>query len=37
MASHTNARMVILKDWGHFSYMECPAAVHKEIDAFLQK
>src|SRR6266436_639651 len=29
-----NARMVTLKDCGHFSYLECPVAVHKEIDAF---
>jgi len=31
------ARMVTLKDCGHFAYMECPAAVHSEIDAFLRK
>jgi proline iminopeptidase len=29
-----NAHMVMLKDCGHFSYMEKPEAVHKEIDAF---
>lgn len=32
-----NARMVTLKDCGHFSYMESPLAVHQEIDAFLRK
>jgi proline iminopeptidase len=26
------ARLVTLKDCGHFSYLECPAAVRKEID-----
>ncbi len=31
-----NARMVTLKDCGHFSYLECPVAVHKEIDAFFR-
>jgi proline iminopeptidase len=29
-----NARMVTLKDCGHFSYLECPAAVREHIDAF---
>jgi proline iminopeptidase len=31
-----NARMVMLKDCGHFSYLECPAAVHEEIDTFFR-
>jgi proline iminopeptidase len=31
-----NTRMVTLKDCGHFSYLECPVAVHKEIDAFFR-
>lgn len=31
-----NARMVTLKDCGHFSYLECPAAVREQIDAFLR-
>lgn len=29
-----NARMVTLKDCGHFSYLECPVAVREQIDAF---
>jgi proline iminopeptidase len=29
-----NARLVTLKDCGHFSYLECPVAVHEEVDAF---
>ena len=29
-----NARLVTLKDCGHFTYMECPVAVHEQIDAF---
>jgi len=29
-----NARMVTLKDCGHFSYMESPVAVREQIDAF---
>ena len=29
-----NARMVTLKDCGHFSYLECPVAVRKQVDAF---
>jgi proline iminopeptidase len=29
-----NARIVILKGCGHFTYMESPDAVHKQIDAF---
>jgi len=31
-----NARMVTLKDCGHFSYLECPVAVHEEIDTFFR-
>jgi len=27
------ARLVTLKDCGHFTYMECPVPVHNEIDA----
>jgi proline iminopeptidase len=30
-----NARMVTLKDCGHFSYLECPVAVREHIDTFL--
>ena len=30
-----NARMVTLKDCGHFTYLECPVPVHQKIDAFL--
>jgi proline iminopeptidase len=32
-----NARLVTLKDCGHFSYMESPVAVHQEIDTFFRK
>jgi proline iminopeptidase len=31
-----NARLVTLKDCGHFSYLECPRAVHQQIDAFFR-
>jgi proline iminopeptidase len=31
-----NARMVTLKGCGHFTYLECPVAVHEQIDAFLR-
>jgi proline iminopeptidase len=31
-----NARMVTLKDCGHFSYLECPVAVREQIDAFFR-
>jgi proline iminopeptidase len=31
-----NARMVTLKDCGHFSYLESPVAVHEQIDALLR-
>jgi proline iminopeptidase len=30
-----NARIVTLKDCGHFSYLECPVAVREQIDVFL--
>jgi pimeloyl-ACP methyl ester carboxylesterase len=26
--------MVTLKDCGHFTYLECPVAVRKQIDVF---
>jgi proline iminopeptidase len=29
-----NARMVTLKGCGHFTYLECPVAVRKQIDVF---
>jgi proline iminopeptidase len=29
------SRFVILKDCGHFSYLECPDEVHKEVSDFL--
>ncbi len=29
------ARMVTLKDCGHFTYMECPEAVRQQVDALL--
>ncbi len=31
-----NARLVVLKDCGHFSDLESPAAVHEQIDAFFR-
>jgi pimeloyl-ACP methyl ester carboxylesterase len=31
-----HAHMVTLKDCGHFSYLECPAAVREQIDAFFR-
>jgi proline iminopeptidase len=31
-----NARLVTLKDCGHFSYLECPVAVREEIDALFR-
>lgn len=30
------ARLVTLKDCGHFPYLECPAPLREKIDAFLQ-
>jgi len=32
-----NARLVVLKGCGHFTYMECPVPVHEEMDAFFSK
>lgn len=29
-----NARMVTLKDCGHFTYLECPVVVREQVDAF---
>jgi proline iminopeptidase len=31
------ARLVTLKDCGHFSYLECPGAVRKELDDFFRQ
>lgn len=31
-----NARLVMLKDCGHFTYLECPVAVHQQIEAFFR-
>ena len=31
-----NARLVTMKDCGHFSYLECPAPVHKSLDDFFR-
>jgi pimeloyl-ACP methyl ester carboxylesterase len=31
-----DARIVTLKGCGHFSYLECPVAVHEQIDAFFR-
>jgi pimeloyl-ACP methyl ester carboxylesterase len=31
-----NARLVMLKDCGHFTYLECPASVRENIDAFFR-
>jgi pimeloyl-ACP methyl ester carboxylesterase len=31
------ARLVTLNDCGHFSYLECPAAVRKDIDNFFHR
>lgn len=30
------ARLITLKDCGHFTYMECPVAVHEQIDLFFR-
>lgn len=30
-----NAQLVTLKGCGHFTFMECPAQVHQQVDAFL--
>jgi pimeloyl-ACP methyl ester carboxylesterase len=32
-----NARLVTLKDCGHFSYLECPADVRRTLDEFFAK
>jgi proline iminopeptidase len=31
-----NARLVVLKNCGHFSYLECPGALRQAIDAFFR-
>ncbi len=31
-----HARMVTLKDYGHFSYLECPVAGRVQIDGFFR-
>ena len=31
-----NARMAMLKGCGHFTYLECPVAVHQQIHAFFR-
>jgi proline iminopeptidase len=31
------ARLVTLRDCGHFSYLECPGAVRKELDEFFRQ
>ena len=31
-----NARLATLKGCGHFTYLECPVAVHQQIDAFFR-
>jgi len=30
-----DAQLITLKNCGHFTYLECPTAVHEQIDAFL--
>jgi len=30
-----NARLVMLKDCGHFAYLECPGDVRRAFDDFL--
>lgn len=32
-----NAKLVTLKDCGHFAYLECPEAVHRIVEDFLRK
>ena len=32
-----NARLVTLKDCGHFSYLECPADVRTAVDQFFRQ
>jgi pimeloyl-ACP methyl ester carboxylesterase len=31
-----NARLVMLKGCGHFTYLECPVAVREQIDIFFR-
>ena len=31
-----NARLIVLKDCGHFTYLECPVPVHENIDNFFR-
>lgn len=31
-----SARLITIKDCGHFSYLECPDAVHRAVEDFLQ-
>jgi len=31
-----NAKLVTIKDCGHFAYLECPEAVHRIVEDFLQ-
>jgi len=31
------ARLVTLKGCGHFTFMECPVPVHREIDSFFAR
>jgi proline iminopeptidase len=31
-----NAKLVTIKDCGHFTYLECPEAVHRMVEDFLQ-
>jgi proline iminopeptidase len=31
-----NARLVTIKDCGHFAYLECPDAVHRAVEDFLR-
>jgi proline iminopeptidase len=32
-----NARLVTLKDCGHFAYLECPGEVRREFDGFFDR
>ena len=32
-----NARLVTMKDCGHFAYLECPGSVREEIDGFFER
>ena len=31
-----NAKLVTIKDCGHFAYLECPDAVHRAVEEFLR-